>query len=111
MFTIDADQNIAIVRGDTADIEITVSEIDEHGERREHALVEGDVLTFTVKKNTRTSDVLIQKTGSSIKILPEDTEDLAYGTYKYDVEFTDAVGTVDTIIPPRDFEILEEVTW
>ena len=44
-------------------------------------------------------------------VLPEDTHELPYKIYKYDVQLTLADGFVDTIIPPTDFIVKEEVTW
>ena len=111
MYKIDDEQNIYIVRGDTALIDITVYDIDEHGQKTEHTLEEGEVLELTVKENTKTEDVLIHKTGTSIRFDPEDTEGKPYGKYKYDVQFTGADGFVDTIIGPCNFTITEEVTW
>lgn len=100
-----------MIRGDTVEFNIIVQQLDENGNISEYTLEEGDVLTFTVKKNTKTKEPLIQKTGVHITILPEDTQDLDYKTYKYDVQLTMANGTVDTIIPPSDFIVQDEVTW
>lgn len=107
MYNIDERKVISMIRGDTAEFDIEL--IDDEGDV--YVLVPGDVITFTVKKNTSSSDVLIQKEGPHISIEPEDTSSLAYGSYKYDVQFTAANGSVDTVIPPTTFKILEEVTW
>lgn len=107
MYSIDERNVISMIRGDTAEFDIEL--IDDEGDVYE--LVPGDVITFTVKKNTLSSDVLIQKEGPHISILPEDTSGMAYGTYKYDVQFTSSGGSVDTVIPPTTFKLLEEVTW
>jgi hypothetical protein len=80
-------------------------------QQEEYELQPGDTLLFTVKKNTKTDDVLIQKSGPHIEIGPSDTEGLKYGVYKYDVELTYASGFVDTVILPTDFKITEEVTF
>lgn len=111
MFRIDEGQNIIIVRGDSAQFDIKVTQDDGQGGTIDYEMQEGDVLLFTVKKNTRQKEMIFQKSGQSITILPEDTENLSYGTYQYDVEFTGADGYVDTIITPHDFEVAEEVTW
>ena len=111
MYAIDKSGNITMIRGDTVEFDIVVQELDAQGESKEYVLQEGDVLTFTVKKTTKTKEVLIQKTGAHITILPEDTQDLEYKTYKYDVQLTMANGKVDTIIPPSNFIIKDEVTW
>lgn len=71
----------------------------------------GDTLFFTVKKDTKTDEILIQKEGQHVEILPEDTEGLKYGKYVYDVELTYASGFRDTVILPTEFKITEEVTF
>lgn len=111
MYVINDDGIIDIIRGDSAEFDIVVYQLDEHGEPVEYQLQPGDVVRFTVKKSTKAPEKLIQKVGPHISILPEDTSELAYKTYKYDVEITLADGFVDTIIPPTDFVIHDEVTW
>lgn len=111
MVAIDADKNITIIRGDSADFEIELLEDDGEGGTQPYVLKEGDDITLTVKKTTKTSEVLIQKHGQVIHLDTEDTSMLNYGTYKYDVQFTRADGYVDTVIPPKNFKITEEVTW
>lgn len=110
MYRVDDDGTIEMIRGDTAEFDITITtEVD--GQVIPYELQEGDILTFTVKKSTKVADVLIQKFGDHITIEPEDTEELKYGGYKYDVQLTFANGKVDTIIPPNNFILNEEVTW
>lgn len=96
-----------ITRGDSAVFEIEVYDADD----KQYTLQEGDLLEFTVKKNTKASEALIHKIGSLIELYPEDTKDLKYGNYVYDVQLTFASGSVDTIITPTAFAILEEVTF
>ena len=106
MFII-TDTTIQITRGDSGYFDITLLNAD----GSTYAMQEGDVLEFTVKKNTKTEEVLIHKTGQNIEILPADTKNLKYGTYTYDVQFTSAVGLVDTVITPSAFIVAEEVTF
>ena len=77
----------------------------------EYTLEEGDVLLFTVKKNTKTDEVIFQKSGQHIEILPADTEALPYGKYVYDVELTYASGFRDTVIRPKELKLTDEVTF
>lgn len=108
MFSINENTNvIRLTRGDYAMFSISI--LDADGEPYE--MQEGDVVRFTVKKNTKSSDPLIQKTGTVIEILHDDTKNLKYGTYKYDCELTHANGQPDTFIEPTDFELTPEVTW
>ena len=47
----------------------------------------------------------------NVEIVPQDTCEIRYGAYKYDVQLTFADGRVDTFIGPCDFVITEEVTF
>lgn len=120
MFKINDDNTMAIIRGDSGGFDFTVKQKDSEGEVTDYTLVTGDVVTFTVKKNTKETnhDALIQKIGYVIDtskvhfdIDPEDTEDLKYGKYYYDIEFVRYDGYTDTLIPPTLFTIKEEVTF
>lgn len=77
---------------------------------------------FTVKKNYKTDDVLIQKKLSdesiildsqtgyfSFKLTPEDTNNLAYGTYVFDIELNK--GDVIKQTSLGELTITEEVTF
>lgn len=72
-------------------------------------LAEGDKLYFTVKTSPNTSVVSLQKTLSNgitygqdgyyhISITSDDTAELQYGQYGYDIELKTASGTVKTLI-------------
>lgn len=103
------DQNtrtMYLTRGDTAQFTITP-----YKNKSRYELQEGDVINFTIKKSTRENVAIISKTGMEIEILPQDTSNLEYGTYKYDCQLTFADGRVDTFIGPYDFVITEEVTF
>ena len=112
MYKIDDDGTFEIVRGDSADFDIYLPILNDEGEIiGEYTLQEGDVLLFTVKKNTKTDDILIQKSGQHISLQPNDTKNLSYGKYVYDAELTYASGFVDTVILPSPFIIIDEVTF
>lgn len=112
MYIIHDDNRFEIVRGDSADFDVYLPIKDEEGQIiDEYILQEGDVLLFTVKKNTKTEDIIFQKSGQHIEIFPEDTESLSYGKYVYDVELTYASGFRDTVIRPTEFKITDEVTY
>jgi hypothetical protein len=98
---------ITLTRGDYASFHIDI--FDEAGGAYE--LKDDDIVTFTVKRNTRTEEALVQKNGVDIEIFPEDTENLRYGTYSYDVQLTPNDNHIDTFIGPADFVITEEVTF
>ena len=100
--------NIELTRGDTAELSLDVKKND--GTAYDFS---NDTAVLTVKSSTITSEIMFQKTFSSgeIKINPEDTASMKYGTYKYDVQITTAGGDVYTVIPPSDFIIAQEVTF
>lgn len=108
MFTVQ-NNNISLIRGDSG--AFTISIADTNGSPV--ALADGDVLTFTLRRTPRSPTIVLQKTitGGTLNINPTDTQDLAFGAYVYDVELKRANGYTDTIIPPHEFLILEEVTY
>lgn len=104
------DKTIKLTRGDTARLTVPIINLANNGE---YTMESGDILYFTVKKTAKDTDFLFQKsvTGSnSIHIRPEDTADLSFGKYKYDVQLTTATGDVYTVIEPSAFEVMEEIT-
>ena len=82
---------------------------------------EGDVIRFAMKKGTMTSlkDSYISRTPLILKTIPndtlvlsiepDDTKNLKFGQYVYDIEITFANGDVDTFINNAVFELLPEV--
>lgn len=110
MFTVNKN-NITLIRGDTGMFSIQVQDISGNVVD----LVASDVLTFTLRRTPRHPEIVMQKTIEPVALMltidPEDTEGMAFGRYSYDIELKHADGSVDTIIPPHSFEILEEVTY
>lgn len=102
-------ENVFLTRGDSCDLIITIRDI--QGEIYE--LQTGDILTFTIKVNCHTEDIIIQKviTTNVVSITPADTEELAYGAYWYDVQLTTLGEDIYTVIPPHRFNITPEVTF
>ena len=98
---------IQLMRGDTAQIKL---EVTQDGLPYDF---EKDTVVFSVKTSTTTPKYVLQKTVAAgvIDIRPEDTENLQYGSYKYDVQLTTEAGNVCTVIPPNIFEVMPEVTW
>ena len=56
MLNVDIDNNVFLTRGDTCELICTIT--DDVG--TEYNLQAGDVLTFTIKVNCNTSDIIIQ---------------------------------------------------
>ena len=99
---------IYLTRGDSAYIGINLRTGD-----MEYQLMEGDRLTFTVRKDPYSKQKLIEKTLTEpvISLRPEDTEGLSFGIYHYDVELKFQNGDVNTVIPVSEFHVEKEVTY
>ena len=102
---------ITLTRGDTLKAQISITD----SEGNPYVLQEGDVVRFAMKKNYTDPDeeVLILKDIPSDTLIltlePEDTKDLDFGSYVYDIQITMANGVVDTFITKASFIISEEV--
>jgi len=106
--------NIKMTRGDTEEISLSCKDV--AGIKID--FVNGDIVRLTVKKDINNSTRLIQKEistfvdGNAIIIIePNDTKDLRFGKYKYDIQYNRVNGTVKTIIKPSIFEVEGEVTY
>lgn len=108
MFTVQ-NNNISLIRGDSGAFAISVTDTDGNAV----TLTDGDVLTFTLRRTPRSPTIVLQKTitDGTLTINPSDTQDMPFGSYVYDVELKRADGYTDTIIPPHEFLLLEEVTY
>lgn len=107
-------KKLKMVRGDSE--AITVKLTNAAGELM--PLVPGDTVYFTVKDSAYTEVKLLQVVVTEfeegvalITIRPEDTKQLPFREYVYDVQVTFADGSVKTIIPPSRFTINAEVTY
>ena len=103
------DNAVILTRGDNADIIVNITD----GNGAPYTPVEGDVILFTMKRNCETSDIILQKTliNSVISLDHDDTKDLKYGRYYFDVQLTNVSGEVYTVITPHEFIIDKEVTF
>lgn len=74
---------------------------------------EGDEIRFAMKEDYRDPRPLLTKdipiSTMQLVIEPEDTADLNFGTYVYDIQLTRADGTVDTFIAKAKLKLTEEV--
>ena len=108
---------ISITRGDSAQIMLTIRD-----RVTGRLFVPGpdDRLTFTVKRELSDEIPLVVKTLDNgimrreqdclLVLAPEDTAQIPFGTYRYDVELVLASGYTDTVIPPSPFIVTGEVT-
>lgn len=103
-----------MTRGDSETIKITVK--DTLGNII--PLVSGDTIHFTVRENILSTTKIIEKTITEfddgqalITIDPQDTRNLKFATYVYDIQLTKENGSVKTIITPSSFTITGEVSY
>ena len=108
MYKIDEKQNIILTRSDTCVLKLEIT--DSAGDSYDYS---NDTVQFTVKSSTYTNEVIIQKTinGDSFVITPDDTKDLYYGTYFYDVQIITPQNNVYTVIGPCEFVLSSEVNF
>ena len=105
---------IAMTRGDSESLTV---------KKKDDTWVSGEVITMTVRTDAD-GDIIFQKAvgqfdneGAAVIIIdPADTEGVEFGTYVYDLQYSNSSGTVRTIIPPKPqrlprFEITEEATY
>lgn len=107
---------IALTRGDTLAVQVVIKRDGEP-----YSPEDGDQVRFALKHNKLKSDksgyidddpLIVKDIPIDTLVLqldPEDTRDLAFGTYVYDIEITFADGAVDTFIAKAKFKLTEEV--
>lgn len=110
---------VYLTKGDTAKFDIVLD--DSPGMNQEYVLSDADKVYFIVTRDPVTIDIdeldtpsscIFYKTGRSITIEPEDTENLEYGTYYYHVRVILAEGGyLNTIIEPEDFILTPDRNW
>lgn len=109
--TFDSDFNIALTRGDLFEKPVKITKAGQP-----YILTADESLVFSVKSDIYSKEILIRKTFTAkdqnengvfiLVIEPEETESLAFGTYKYDVAILPRTNTIITV---RDFVIDGEV--
>lgn len=108
MITINEKGAIYLTRGDSAYLKISLNRNGKFFQPQE-----GDKLEFSVKKDTTDEDYVVHKefaANQAFVINPEDTKELQFGKYVYDVQLTTANGEIYTVVEPSLFYIKEEVT-
>lgn len=103
------DTTITLTRGDSFAADIGIFQPNGHP----YIPTEGDQVRFAMKKNVKEEEVLILKEipiGTMRLVLePEDTKDLDFGNYVYDIQLTKSTGEVDTFITKSTLILTEEV--
>lgn len=99
---------ITMTRGDTLSLTVGIMQGDD-----EYQVQAGDVIRFAMKRFYTDSEPLIIKVidndSLSLQLDPEDTKNLPFGSYVYDVEITMEDGTVDTFISEAKITLAKEV--
>lgn len=100
--------NIKLTRGDTAKIKVDIETID--GDIYEPK--EGDRVVFTVKRYpTDKQPIFVKDIPINTLILvlnSEDTKNMEFGTYRFDVQLIFGNGEVDTFIENKTLQITYE---
>ena len=97
MLYIDEDQNITLTRGDTGIFNISLQSQDGQA----YVPQTGDTLRFALSEGFGKEALVIKNIPIETCILeiePQDTKNLEFKKYKYDIELTDAAGRVTTIL-------------
>lgn len=100
---------IYLTRGDTFKAHLSISNPD----GTEYIPVEGDTIRFALKGNIEDQECLILRDipiDTMLLVLnPEDTKELEFGSYIYDIQLTKANGDVDTFITASKLKLTAEV--
>lgn len=101
---------IKLTRGDSFYCEVEMKNKDDGTDYEPQP---GDTVRFALKKRYNDPEPLIIKSiPTDTRILhlePQDTKNLSFGKYVYDIELTTANGDVDTFIWESEFELTKEV--
>lgn len=100
---------ITLTRGDTFMATIAINQPD----GQPYTPVEGDSVRFAMKSSYTDIRTLLEKEipiDTMLLVLnPEDTKDLTFGNYVYDIQLTTKDGVVCTFIAKAKIRITEEV--
>lgn len=104
-----SDNVIRITRGDSLSVNIILTDSDGY----EYEPVDGDEVWFRVKKSAKADDVLIEKQidleSMALELVEDDTRELAFGEYRYEIECITAEQDHYTVIKNAPFIITEEL--
>lgn len=101
--------SITMTRGDTARVQVSIQNPD----GTEYKPTRGDSVRFAMKESYDDAEPLLLKRipigTMELVIDPADTKPLDFGKYVYDIELTQADGTVNTFITKASLVLEEEV--
>lgn len=108
-YSIGKNNTIKLTRGDTFVCDIKMTKQDGYPYDPE----EGDTIRFAMKSAVKDKEPLVLKEiptdTMQLMLNPEDTKELPFGTYWYDIELTKANGMVDTFVTKSVLVLEEEV--
>lgn len=100
---------ISLTRGDTAFLLLHVVD----GDGNDYEIQPGDKIYFRLKSDAYSNQLLVEKeidtTSLRLQLDPEDTKDLAFATYKYEIELVTVSNYHFTIIENSEFDIRPEL--
>jgi len=113
-FRKDRDDNMWLTRGDNLDLDVkNLKYRDEDGELQDYEFVEGDKVFFRLKTDSTVLEkeflVDLENNKAHLSIVPADTEDLAFGFYKYEIEVVTADDQHYTIKANKNFTVEVEL--
>lgn len=107
--------NLSIIRGTTNVFNLTI--IDDSGEA--HTLQDSENIIFGVKENPESTDYDLKKVitvadaqedNYTIELSPEDTQELPFGRYYFDIGLQTADGDYYMVVPFSPFIVEKAVT-
>lgn len=102
--------DIFLTRGDTARFTVTLINVCDD---KVYTPSSDDLFRFTVKKDAHDKQIIFQKVSQgnpAFHIVPEDTKELDFRKYVYDIELTTSSGDVYTVVDYSEFNVTKEVT-
>lgn len=100
---------ITLTRGDSFIADVSITDKD----NKPYIPQTGDSIRFAMKASYKDAEPLLIKSipVNTMKLIinPDDTKNLDFGKYVYDIELTKSTGEVDTFITKALFKITEEV--
>lgn len=98
-------KRISMTRGDTVVAEVGISNPD----GTPYEMQDGDSLRFKCTDVPGGAALIVKDvTSGTLRLDPDDTNCLPFGSYFFDVQMTFANGTVDTVIPKGTLVIEDE---
>lgn len=93
---------IYMTRGDDVVINLDITIVNDDDSRTPYIMEDGDTLTLTIKHNSEYGNeaAILQKvyTAPQVSIFHDDTKDLEYGLYLYDIVLKTSEGLIYTLI-------------